>query len=163
MEEFLSKNKINFEEMNTENVPKNEVVNEEVNENDKENVNVSDPPKVEDILISPNEEDKKKPMETKVPKVVLAKEKVVQNEDVEMPKINLEIVSEEHKAEGEKFQEIRMEARDTAKVVKRSLMEQYEDFDPELDESSINISTFSPIQMMKVASISQAKAGVRRF
>lgn len=86
-------------------------------------------------------------METKVPKVILVEEKEVQIDEVEAPKGNLELVSEEPKAEEEKVQvkEIGVEERDTTKVVKRSLMEYQEDFDLELDEDSINISTFPPI------------------
>lgn len=51
-----------------------------------------------------------------------------------------------------------MEARDTAEVVKKFLVEQQEKFDPKLVEGLIDLSTLSPIQKMKFASFSQAKA-----
>lgn len=67
-----------------------------------EDMNVSNPPEVEDILISPNVENIETPMEIEVPKVILAEEKEVQNEEVEVLKSNPKTVSEEPKAEEEK-------------------------------------------------------------
>lgn len=103
--------------MNTGNVLENEEVNIDV----------------EDFQIPPNVENLEIPMENKVPKVVLAKEKEVQNEEVEFHKGNTKTVSEEPKVEEEKVQvkEIRVEERDTTEALKKYLMEQ-EEFDLEL-------------------------------
>lgn len=154
LEEFLSRDKINIEKINTENVQENKEVNVEVNELEEEDVNeeimiVLDPLELEYILTSPNKKNIETHVATKVPVEVLAKEKELHTEEIEIPKINLESKS---KIEKEKGQEIRIEE------VKESLLEQQVESDPELDESSINLSTLSPIQMMKVAKIAQDKA-----
>lgn len=79
--------------------------------------------------------------------MVLAKGKEMPNEEVEAPKGNQETVTEEPKGEEKKakVKEIPVESRDTVEAVKRFLDEQKEDFDLELGDAPIHLSTLSQI------------------